>query len=111
LAHAHLPKKNWPIENVIPRCAAAVTPFSFDVVCRVIGAHLLAVTINTAVHGVNARAAFDHSRLRLRINIGAFLVGLRIKISDLPSRNNGQSHPRKGERAEDSQKKRGESFH
>ena len=103
--------KNWPIENVIARCAAALTPFSFDVVRGVIGAHLLAVTINTTVRSVNTRAAFDHSRLRLRISIGALLVGLRIKMSDLPIRNNGQSHPRKDKRPEDSQKKRGKSFH
>jgi len=72
---------------------------------------LLAVTINAAVRGVNVRAALEHSRLRLRINVGAFFVRLRIEMADLPVRNNGQSEPRKGERAEDSEKERGEAFH
>jgi hypothetical protein len=72
---------------------------------------LLAVTINAAVRGINVRAALEHSRLRLRINVGAFFVGLRIEMSDLPVRNNGQSDPRKSERAEDPQKERSETFH
>jgi hypothetical protein len=72
---------------------------------------LLAVTVNASIRSVDVRAALEHSRLRLRINIGAFLVGLRIEMSDLPIWNHGQSHPRKGERAEDSEKQRGEAFH
>jgi hypothetical protein len=93
LAHPHFPEKHWPLENVIARRTAAVAPFSLDIGRRIIGAHLLAVTIDAAVRGVNARASLDHSRLRHRINICAFLVGLRIKIPDLPIRNDSQSHP------------------
>jgi hypothetical protein len=61
LAHAHFPEKDWPLENVIPRRAAAITPFSLDVGRGVIGAHLLAVTVNAAVRSVDARAALEHS--------------------------------------------------
>jgi hypothetical protein len=111
LAHAHFPKKHRLLENVIARRAATISPFSFDVGRGVIGADLLAVTINAAVRGVNVRAALEHTRLRLRINLGAFFVRLRIEMPDLPVRNNGQSEPRKGERAEDSEKERSESFH
>jgi hypothetical protein len=84
LTHAHFPEKYWPLKNVIARRAAALTPFSLDVVRRVIGADLLAMTVNAAVRSVNTRAAFDHSRLGLRINISAFLIRLRIEMSDLP---------------------------
>jgi hypothetical protein len=111
LAHTHFAKKHRLLENVIARRAATISPFSLDVGRSVIGAHLLTVTINAAVCGVNVRAALEHSRLGLRINVGAFLVGLRIEMPDLPVRNNGQSEPRKGERAEDSEKERSESFH
>jgi len=106
LAHAHFPEKHWPLENVVAGRAAPVAPFSLNIVCGVISAHLLAVAINEAVRGVNMRPALDHSRLRHWINIGAFLVGLRIEVSDLPIRNDGQSHPGESERSEDSQKKR-----
>jgi hypothetical protein len=106
LAHAHLPQKYRALENIIARRAAAVAPFPLDIVGGVIGAHLLAVAINAAVRSVNAPAARDHSRLRHRINIGAFLVGLRIEMSDLPIWNDRQSHPGERERPEDSQKKR-----
>jgi hypothetical protein len=102
---------HWPLEDVIARRAAAVTPFSLDIGPGVFGAHLLAVTVNAAVRSVDARAALEHSRLRLRINIGAFLIGLRIEMSDLPIRKDGQAHPRERERAEDSEKERGEAFH
>lgn len=104
LAHAHFPEKHWPLENVIARRATAVSPFSFDIVCGVIGAYLLTVAIDAAVRGVNMRTALDHSRLRHWIGIGAFLVGLRIEMSDLPVRNDGQSHPGEGERPENSKK-------
>ncbi len=106
LAHAHLRQKYRVLENVIARRAAAVAPLSLDIGGGVIGAHLLAVAINAAVRSVNAPAARDHSRLRHRINIGAFLVGLRIEMSDLPIWNDRQSHPGERERPEDSQKKR-----
>jgi hypothetical protein len=102
LAHARLPEKNRPLENVIARSATAVTPFALYIVRRIIGAHLLAVTINAAVRSVNTRAALDHSRLRHWIDIGAFLVGLRIEVSDLPIWNDRQSHPGESERPEDS---------
>jgi hypothetical protein len=93
LTHPHFSKKHRLFENVIARRAAAISPFPFDVGCRVVSAHLLAVTINAAVRSVNARAALGHSRLRLRINIRAFFVRLWIEMSDLPIRNNGQSDP------------------
>ncbi len=111
LAHAHFPELHWPFEDVIARRAAAVTPFSLDICRRVFGAHLLAVTVNAAVRSVDARAALEHSRLRSGINICAVLVGLRIEMSDLPIWKHGQSHPRERERAEDSEKERGEAFH
>jgi len=61
LAHAHFPEKYRPLENVIARRAATLSPFSLDIVRRVIGAHLLAVTINAAVRSVNTRSPRDHS--------------------------------------------------
>jgi hypothetical protein len=82
-----------PLKNVIARRAAAVTPSSLDIGTGVISAHLLAVAIDTTVCHVNQRAAFEHSGLRLRISVGAFLVGLRIEMPDLPIRNHSQSHP------------------
>jgi hypothetical protein len=82
-----------PLENVIARRAPAVSPFSLDIVGSVIGADLLAVTIDAAVRSVNAPAPLDHSRLRLWINVGAVLFHLRIEMSDLPIRDHGQPHP------------------
>jgi hypothetical protein len=111
LAHAHFSEKYRPLENVIARRAATGAPFALDIGPRVLGAHLLAVTINAAVCSVNARASFKHSRLWLRIVLRAFLVGLRIEMSDLPIRNDSQSHPGERERSEDSQKKRSKPFH
>jgi hypothetical protein len=89
LPHAHFPEKYWALENVIPRSAAAVAPFSLDIIRRIIGTDLLAVTIEAAIRSVNKRTALDHSRLRHRVDVGAFLVGLRIQMSDLPIWNNG----------------------
>jgi hypothetical protein len=89
LAHAHFSEKYRPLENVIARRAAAVAPFALNIGGRVIGSHLLAVAIDAAVRGVNPRAALDHSRLRHRINIGAFLIGLGVEVADLPIRNDG----------------------
>jgi hypothetical protein len=106
LPHTHFRQKHLALENVIARRAAAVTPSSLDIGRGVIGAYLLAVAIHTAIRSINVRAALEHSRLRLRINICAFLVGLRIEMSDLPIRNHGQSHPRESECAEDSEKER-----
>jgi hypothetical protein len=111
LTHAHLSKKNGSFENVIARRASAITPFSLDIRARIIGTHLLAVTIDTAIGSVNARAARDHSRLRHRINVRAFLVRLRIEVSDLPIWDHSQSNPGERKRPEDSEEKRGESFH
>ncbi len=107
LAHARFPEKNRPLENIIARRATAVAPFSLDIGPRVIGAHLLAMTINAAVCRINMPTALDHSRLRHWINIGAFLVRLRIKVPDLPVWNDRQPHPGERERSEDSKKKRG----
>jgi hypothetical protein len=93
LAHAHFAKENRAVENVIAWRAATVPPLSLDIVRSVIGAHLLAVTINAAIRGVNARAALEHSRLRPRINVGAFLIRFRIEMSDLPVRDQRESQP------------------
>jgi hypothetical protein len=111
LAHAHFSEKYRPLENVIARRTAAVAPFAIDIGPRVIGADLLAVTINAAVRSVNARAALEHSRLWHWIGIAAFFVGLRIEVPDLPIRNEGQSRPGEREGPKDSQKKRSEAFH
>ncbi len=111
LAHTHFPEEYRSLKNVIARCAAAAAPFPLDVVGRVIGANLLAVTIDAAVRSINARAPFDHSGLRLRISVAAILFHLRIEMSNLPIRDDRQSHPREGERSENSEKERGESFH
>src|SRR5439155_1047751 len=107
----HFPEEYWPLKNIIARCTPAVAPFALDVVGRVIGAYLLAVTIDAAVRSINPRAAFDHSGLGLGVNIGAILFHLWIEMSDLPIRDHRQSHPGESERAENSEKKRGESFH
>src|SRR5262249_55141708 len=55
LAHAHLPKENRSFENIIARCAAAVTPFALNVLRGVIGAGLLAWAIEAAVSSVTPR--------------------------------------------------------
>src|SRR4029077_7729848 len=91
--HPHFSEKHWSLENIIARRATAVSPFPFDVVSSVIGADLLAMAINAAVRSVNAATPSGHSRLRLRIGVGAVLFHLRIKMSDLPIRNHGQSYP------------------
>jgi hypothetical protein len=61
LAHAHLPKKNRSLENVVARRAAAVTPFSLDIGASIFGVDLLTVTIDAAIGSINVRAARDHS--------------------------------------------------
>src|SRR5439155_22959765 len=93
LAHPHFPEKHLPLKNVIARRTPAITPSPLDIGTGVIGAYLFAVAINAAVCNVNARAAFEHSGLRLRIKVGALFVGLRIEMPDLPIWNQGQSHP------------------
>jgi hypothetical protein len=111
LAHAHLSKKDRSFKNVIAWRAPAITPFPLDIGARVFCAHLLAVTIDAAVRGVNAGTALEHSRLRHRIDVRAFLISLGIEVSDLPIWDHRQTHPRERERPENSKKKRGESFH
>ena len=95
----HFPEHNRSGEDVIARRAATLAPFSIDIGRQIIGANLLTMTIETAVAGVNFTAAFGHSRRRHWIDVGAFLVHLRIEMSDLLIRNDGQSDPGKGERA------------
>jgi len=51
------------------------------------------MTIDAAVRSVNVRTPFDHSGLRLRISVAAILFHLRIEMSDLPIRDQRQSHP------------------
>ena len=93
LAHTHFPEEYRSLKNIIARCAAAAAPLPFDIVGRVIGADLLAMTIDAAVRSVNVRTPFDHSGLRLRISVAAVLFHLRIKMPDLPIWDEGQSHP------------------
>src|ERR1019366_9096353 len=109
--HASLAEQHRSRENVIARRAATVTPFAIDIGRDVIRADLLAVAIEAAVRGINMPAALGHSRFRLGINVGTFFVHLRIEMSDLPIRNDGQSYPRKGERPEKSEKEREKCFH
>jgi hypothetical protein len=45
------------LKNVIAWCAAAIAPFSLDIVGDVVGADLLAMAINAAVCCVNVLAA------------------------------------------------------
>src|SRR5262249_15577151 len=111
LAHPHFSQEDRLVENVIAWCAAAIAPFSFDIVGDIIGAHLLAMTIDAAVGSVNVCATLEHSRLRPRINVRSLFVGFRVEISDLPGGDHREAYPRKGKRAEDSQEKRGEAFH
>jgi hypothetical protein len=111
LSHSHFSKEYRALENVINRCAAASSPASLYIVRGVIGAHLLAVAIDAAIGGVNMRAALEHSRLWLRINVCSFLVGLRIEMADLPVGDDRETHPGKGKRAEDSKEKWEETFH
>src|SRR5262249_52742878 len=105
LSHSHFCKEYRPLKNVINWCASAISPASFYIVRGVIGAHLFAVAIGAAIGGVNVRAPHDHSRLRLGINVCSFLVGLRIEMTDLPGRNDRETHPGKGKRAKDSEEK------
>ena len=93
--HPRFAEQHRTVENVIARCAAAFAPFPFDVRSGVIRADLLAVAIDAAVRGINLSAALGHSGFRHRINIGAFLVHLRIEMADLQVRNEGQTQPMK----------------
>src|SRR5207247_10550640 len=86
--------------------AAAIAPFSLDIVGDVVGADLLAMAIDAAVCCVNVPAPFEHSRLRARINVRPIFVGFRIEMSDLPRGNDREADPRKRKRAEDSQEER-----
>ena len=111
LSHSHFSEKYRPFKNVIARRAAAIAPFPLDIVGDVVGADLLAMTINATVCCVNVLAPREHSRLRARINVRPLFVGFRIEMSDLPRRNNREADPRKHERAEDSQEERSKAFH
>jgi len=72
---------------------------------------LLAVAINAAIRRVDFAAALRHAGFRHRINIGLFFVRLRIKMADLPIRNQHQARPLKGERTEDAEEESGHAFH
>src|SRR6266702_2929355 len=111
LSHSHFSKEYRAFENVIARCAASVTPLPLNIVRFVIRADLLTVAVNAPVRRVHAFTVLEHPRLRLRIDVCSFLVRLRIEMSDLPVWDHGEPHPRKRERAEDSKKKRSQSFH
>jgi hypothetical protein len=74
LSHSHFSKEYRALEKVITWCAAAISPASLYIVRGVIGADLLTVAINAAVGSINMRAALEHSRLGLRINVCSFFV-------------------------------------
>ena len=57
------------------------------------------------------RAALEHSRLWLRINVCSFLVRLRIEMADLPVGDDRETYPREGKRTENSEEEWGETFH
>src|ERR1700730_18216797 len=78
---------------------------------RVLGAELRAVTVKTSIPTEDFLPAVGHSRFRHRIDIGTFLVHLRIEMSDLVIRNHGETHPGECERSEQSKKKRKQTFH
>ena len=109
--HAHFPEQDRPIENVIARCASAHAPFAIEIGAGVIGAHLLRVTIIAAVGGVDLTTTLGHSRSRRGISIRPVFLHLRIEVTDLQIRDENQTSPRKGERAENSEEKRKQPFH
>src|SRR5439155_9507674 len=111
LSHSHFSEEYRALESVINWCAAAFSPVALYIVRGVIGAHLLAVAIHAAVSSVKMRAALEHSRLWLRINVCSFLIGFRIEMADLPVGDDRETHPREGKRAEDSKEKWNETFH
>jgi hypothetical protein len=120
-SHSRFTEQCWPVENVIARRAAAVTPFwsrtgsgvsrAIDIGSGVIGAELFAVAIEATVRDVNASAAFGHSRFWHWINVGAFFVTLRIEMANLQIGNVSEPKPGKGEGREDSKNERSEAFH
>jgi hypothetical protein len=69
------------------------------------------VAIDAAIRGVNLPATLSHAGLRHGIDVGLFLVRLRVEVPDLGIGNEEQTHPRKGECAENSQKESGYPFH
>jgi len=119
--HSHFTQQRWPIEDVIARRAAAVTPFwrrtgsgvarAIHIGSGVIGADLFAVTIEATVRDVNAPATLSHSGFRHRINVGAFFVALRIEMTNLQIGNVSEPKPGKGKGREDSKNERSKTFH
>ena len=111
LSHSHFSDQYRPLKNVIARRAAAIAPFSLDIVGDVVGPDLLSMAIDAAVCCVNVRALFEHSGLRTWINVRPLFVGFRIEMSDLPRGNDCEADPREGKRAEDSEEERSKAFH
>lgn len=109
--HAHFAEQRGPFEDVVARRAATLAPFPIDVGRDVIGTNPLTVAIETAIAGINLAAAIGHAGFRNGISISAFLIRLRIEVSDLVIRNNGETDPGKSERPEKSEKEWKQSFH
>src|SRR4029077_3288185 len=111
LPHSHFSEKHRPLKNVIEWRAAAIAPFSLDIVGDVVGTDLLAMAIDATVRCINVFAPREHSRLRTRINVGPLFVGFRTEMSNLPRRNDREADPRKRKRPEDSQEEWSQAFH
>src|ERR1700704_2437268 len=69
------------------------------------------MTIDTAVRGINATTKFDHSRSRLRVNVGTFFIRLGIERTDLQIRDHGQADPRESEGPEKTEEEWDQTFH
>ena len=85
-------KSNW-LENVVARRAPTFTPFPLEIRATVIGPHLLRMTIDTTVRGVDFRTANRHARRRCGINVATVLISLRVETADLEIRNHGHPQP------------------
>ena len=85
-------KSNW-LENVVARRAPTFTPFPLEIRATVIGPHLLLMTIDTTVRGVDFRTANRHARRRCGINVATVLISLRVETADLEIRNHGRPQP------------------
>ena len=89
LTGPHLTNQNWPVENIIAGRAPPNSPVSFDIRSGVVRPDPLAVAIDAAIGVVDSPAPLHHAGGGLGINIGAFLIRLRIEVADLPVRDRG----------------------
>ena len=109
--HSHFPQLYRALEYVIAWCTSPFPPFSLNVRPGIIGSNLLAVTIETAICGINAAAAFSHARFWHRISVFTLFICLRIKVSDLQIRNKSKAHPREREGGANSKNEWRKTFH